>query len=143
MDSTSAYPYCHGTNIADPAFGSQRSCDEFVAPVQELGPHVAALGMRFYTGDMFPEELPQSNLHRRTRIMESQQQDRLPRHPGAPKWQQGGQLMSHSQKAGYRANRTGEDQSNVLVMPDGSLLVYRTTRPVSSIASAIQTDLAL
>ena len=50
------YPYCHGTNIADPAFGAQRGCGEFVPPVQELGPHVAALGMRFYTGNMFPAE---------------------------------------------------------------------------------------
>ena len=25
-------------------------------PVQKLGPHVAALGMRFYTGSMFPGE---------------------------------------------------------------------------------------
>ncbi|MDE0332490.1 MAG: PQQ-dependent sugar dehydrogenase [Nitrospinae bacterium] len=50
------YPYCHGTDIADPAFGAQRGCGEFVPPVQELGPHVAALGMRFYTGNMFPAE---------------------------------------------------------------------------------------
>ena len=32
------YPYCHGTDIADPEFGAQRGCGEFVAPVQELGP---------------------------------------------------------------------------------------------------------
>jgi glucose/arabinose dehydrogenase len=50
------FPYCHGANISDPEFGDLRSCDEFTPPVQELGPHVAALGMRFYTGSMFPEE---------------------------------------------------------------------------------------
>ena len=50
------YPYCHGTDIADPDFGAQRGCGEFVPPVQELGPHVAALGMRFYSGSMFPAE---------------------------------------------------------------------------------------
>ena len=50
------YPYCHGADTADPRFGSQRPCSEFVAPVLELGPHVAALGMRFYTGSMFPEQ---------------------------------------------------------------------------------------
>ena len=49
------YPFCHGRNIADPEFGSQRSCSEFQSPVQKLGPHVAALGMRFYNGQMFPE----------------------------------------------------------------------------------------
>lgn len=48
------FPYCHGGTIADPQFGSQRACSEFVAPAQNLGPHVAPLGMRFYTGTQFP-----------------------------------------------------------------------------------------
>jgi glucose/arabinose dehydrogenase len=47
------FPYCHGAAIADPDFG-KFECDDFVAPKKNLGPHVAALGMRFYTGDMFP-----------------------------------------------------------------------------------------
>jgi glucose/arabinose dehydrogenase len=50
------YPFCHGGDIPDPKFGDKRDCDEFADPVQNLGPHVAALGMIFYTGDMFPEE---------------------------------------------------------------------------------------
>jgi len=50
------FPYCHGRDIADPKFGQKHSCAEFTAPAQELGPHVASLGMRFYTGDMFPGE---------------------------------------------------------------------------------------
>jgi glucose/arabinose dehydrogenase len=50
------FPYCHGGTIADPQFGETRACDEFTPPAQPLGPHVAALGMRFYTGQMFPEE---------------------------------------------------------------------------------------
>lgn len=49
------YPYCHGKDISDPRFGSGKSCQDYVGPEQELGPHVAALGMIFYTGDMFPE----------------------------------------------------------------------------------------
>ena len=48
------YPYCHGGTIADPEYGRQRTCSEFVAPAQNLGPHVAPLGMRFYTGTQFP-----------------------------------------------------------------------------------------
>lgn len=48
------FPYCHGGTIQDPEF-SERSCAEFTKPVLELGPHVAALGMRFYTGKMFPD----------------------------------------------------------------------------------------
>lgn len=50
------YPYCHGTDIPDPSFGKQRSCAEFTPPMQNLGPHVAALGMRFYTGEQFPKQ---------------------------------------------------------------------------------------
>src|SRR5262249_24636692 len=48
------YPYCHGGDIADPEFGKKHNCSEFIPPAQKLGPHVAALGMRFYTGSMFP-----------------------------------------------------------------------------------------
>jgi glucose/arabinose dehydrogenase len=50
------FPYCHGASIADPHFGEQASCVEFTRPAIALGPHVAALGMRFYTGAMFPAE---------------------------------------------------------------------------------------
>jgi glucose/arabinose dehydrogenase len=49
------YPYCHGGSIADPEFGAKRACREFTPPAQPLGPHVASLGMRFYTGSQFPE----------------------------------------------------------------------------------------
>jgi glucose/arabinose dehydrogenase len=48
------YPYCHGKNISDPEFGAKRKCSQFTPAALELGPHVAALGMRFYTGKMFP-----------------------------------------------------------------------------------------
>jgi glucose/arabinose dehydrogenase len=48
------YPYCHAGTIADPEFGSRAPCSAFTAPAQRLGPHVAALGMRFYTGSQFP-----------------------------------------------------------------------------------------
>ncbi len=50
------FPYYHGKGIPDPEFGKIRKTQEFTPPAQELGPHVAALGMRFYTGTMFPEE---------------------------------------------------------------------------------------
>jgi glucose/arabinose dehydrogenase len=48
------FPYCHGGNISDPEYGDKRPCKEFTSPRQNLGSHVAALGMRFYTGTMFP-----------------------------------------------------------------------------------------
>ena len=49
-------PYCYQGNIADPELGWGHSCSEFVPPVALMGPHAAALGMRFYTGTMFPAE---------------------------------------------------------------------------------------
>ncbi len=50
------YPYCHGGYISDPEFGSKRACSEFTPPARNLGPHVAALGVEFYTGGQFPPE---------------------------------------------------------------------------------------
>jgi glucose/arabinose dehydrogenase len=46
------FPFCVGT-WNDPAM-PRRNCSEFAQPAAMLGPHVAALGMRFYTGQMFP-----------------------------------------------------------------------------------------
>ncbi|MEN0003829.1 MAG: sorbosone dehydrogenase family protein [Bacteroidota bacterium] len=48
------YPYCHQGNMADPEFGKKRSCTEFTPPIQNLGPHVAPLGLEFYTANQFP-----------------------------------------------------------------------------------------
>ncbi|MBU2946461.1 PQQ-dependent sugar dehydrogenase [Zobellia uliginosa] len=53
------YPFCHGGTIKDPEFGDQHPCSDFIAPVQTLGAHVAPLGVKFYTGDMFPEKYKQ------------------------------------------------------------------------------------
>lgn len=53
------FPFCHGGSIADPSLGGGRKCSEFTPPVQKLEPHVAALGMRFYTGQQFPAEYRQ------------------------------------------------------------------------------------
>jgi glucose/arabinose dehydrogenase len=116
------YPYCHGRTISDPEYGRKHTCDEFTAPAAELGPHVASLGMRFYTGDLFPKEY-------RDRIF-------IAEHGS---W-------NRSEKVGYRITVvTRDDQGrtsysvfaegwlqgqrawgrpvDVLVMPDGALLV--------------------
>jgi glucose/arabinose dehydrogenase len=50
------FPYCHGGDKVDPEFGKGHSCSEFTGPAAKVGPHTAPLGMRFYTGAMFPEE---------------------------------------------------------------------------------------
>ena len=50
------YPYCHQGDTPDPDFGQGRSCSEFAPPLVKLGPHVAPIGTRFYTGNLFPPE---------------------------------------------------------------------------------------
>jgi glucose/arabinose dehydrogenase len=48
------FPYCHQGNFTDPEYGWGHSCSEFSKPAALMGAHTATLGMRFYTGDMFP-----------------------------------------------------------------------------------------
>ena len=50
------YPFCHQGNVLDPEFGKGKDCADYVPPAALLGPHVAALGMKFYRGNMFPEK---------------------------------------------------------------------------------------
>ncbi|MCB2212665.1 sorbosone dehydrogenase family protein [bacterium] len=51
------YPYVHGDGIEDPEFHElMPDTVEWTAPERELGPHVAALGVDFYEGAMFPRE---------------------------------------------------------------------------------------
>jgi len=55
-DQHFGYPYLHGNDVWDPKFGEDGKpmADLFKKPVQELGAHVAPLGVIFYTGNMFP-----------------------------------------------------------------------------------------
>jgi glucose/arabinose dehydrogenase len=48
------FPYCHAGDIPDPKYGKMRQCNEFAVPALKLDPHVAPLGMKFYTGSLFP-----------------------------------------------------------------------------------------
>ena len=50
------FPFCHGGDTPDPEFAAMGSCADATPPVQQLGPHVAPLGVRFYTGEMFPPD---------------------------------------------------------------------------------------
>lgn len=116
------YPYCHGGTIPDPEYGGKHGCDEFTPPAVQLGPHVASLGMRFYTGAMFPPEY-------RNQIF-------IAEHGS---W-------NRSEKSGYRITLVSRDDQgalrysvfaqgwlqgqkawgrpvDLLVMPDGALLV--------------------
>ncbi len=47
------FPYFYGKNTPDPKF-SGKDPSGCVPAALNLGPHVASLGMRFYTGSMFP-----------------------------------------------------------------------------------------
>lgn len=50
------YPYCHAGDIPDPKYGAKRDCNKLTPPAAKFDSHVAPLGMRFYTGEMFPAE---------------------------------------------------------------------------------------
>src|SRR5688572_26041714 len=50
------YPYCHSGMMTDPDFGWGKDCKNYTKPAALIGPHTAPLGMRFYTGSMFPEK---------------------------------------------------------------------------------------
>jgi glucose/arabinose dehydrogenase len=48
------FPYCHANGIVDKDIKVPNACEGVIFPAATLGPHAAALGMRFYTGNMFP-----------------------------------------------------------------------------------------
>ncbi|RJP24363.1 MAG: sorbosone dehydrogenase family protein [Deltaproteobacteria bacterium] len=48
------FPYIHGKFLPDPDFGGKWRPHGFTPPELELPAHSASLGMRFYTGTMFP-----------------------------------------------------------------------------------------
>jgi glucose/arabinose dehydrogenase len=50
------FPYCHAKGIPDQDFKKADPCKGVTLPVTLLGPHAAALGMRFYKGKMFPKD---------------------------------------------------------------------------------------
>lgn len=49
-------PYCHQGDLLDEEFGKDKNCSDYTPPVAKLNPHGAALGLTFYTGKMFPAE---------------------------------------------------------------------------------------
>lgn len=117
------FPYCHGGTIADPQFGAEHPCSAFAPPAQNLGPHVAPLGMRFYTGTQFPAAYrdqvfiaEQGSWNRSTKIGYRVTLVRLDGNGRAVRyetfaegWLDGGSFWGRP--------------ADVLVAPDGSLLV--------------------
>lgn len=119
------YPYCHGGTIKDPEFGNKRPCSDFIKPAQNLGAHVAPLGLKFYTGKMFPGEY--------------QNQLIIAEHGSWDRSKKNGYKLSlvkvdaNSKATSYTPFATGWlDESSqkvwgrpvdVLLLPDGSMLV--------------------
>jgi glucose/arabinose dehydrogenase len=116
------FPYCHGGTIADPEFGQARSCDEFTPPAIPLGPHVAALGMRFYTGEMFPAEYQgqifiaehgswnrSTPIGYRVMLVRLEGSEAVSYEPFAEGWLRDGQTLGRP--------------VDLLILPDGSMLV--------------------
>ncbi len=122
------YPYVHQGDTLDPQFGAGHNPSEFTPPAMRLGPHVAAIGMRFYTGDMFPAEYKNQIL-----IAEHGSWDRskkigyritIVRLDGKKAVSYEDFATGWLSKSGYNAWGRPAD---VLVLPDGSLLVSDDT----------------
>jgi len=50
------WPYCYGQNTPDPKYNDPSKCIDTLPPFVELQAHSAPLGLRFYTGQGFPEK---------------------------------------------------------------------------------------
>ena len=118
------FPYCHGREILDPKFGAKQDCSKSTPPAVELDAHVAPLGMRFYTGNMFPKQYhnqifiaEHGSWNRRTKIgyrlewVELEADKVINKEVFAEGW-----LVEEQNIAWGRP-------VDVLVMPDGALLV--------------------
>jgi glucose/arabinose dehydrogenase len=116
------YPFIHGDDIRDPEFGEGVDINKYAKPAIKLGPHVAALGMRFYSGDMFPAEFKNqifiaehgswnrnSKLGYRVMLVKVNGNNAVSYEPFAEGWLQGDSVSGRP--------------VDVLVMPDGSMLV--------------------
>jgi glucose/arabinose dehydrogenase len=118
------YPYIQGGYIVDPDFGAGHRPADYTPPLQDLGAHVAALGMRFYTGGMFPPEYRNAII-----IAEHGSWNRTAKNGYRLTMVR---LDAQGQSRGYETFAAGWLQpgdkvwgrpDDVLVMPDGSLLV--------------------
>ena len=126
------FPYCHAGEVKDPEFGDKRPCSDFQAPARKLDPHGAAIGMRFYTGSMFPAEYRNQifiaehgswnrsvPIGYRVMLAKLEGNNVTSFTPFAEGWLQG---VGNSQGARTTGQTWGRP-ADVFVMPDGALLV--------------------
>src|SRR5881397_206689 len=118
-------PPCQGGECVCPVIGDKHYVGHhtrFTPPAINLGPHVAAIGMRFYTGTMFPPEYrnqifiaEHGSWNRRVPIgyrvtlVRLEGNKAVKYEPFAEGWLQGSAAWGRP--------------ADILVMPDGSLLV--------------------
>jgi len=116
------FPFCHGDGLRDPEHNGGRACGEFTPPARLLGPHVASIGMRFYTGTMFPKKYrggvfiaEHGSWNRSTPVGYRVSFVKI----------EGGRATAYEPFAtGWlRGSSASGRPADVLVMPDGSLLV--------------------
>lgn len=116
------YPFCHGGDTPDPEFSKQRDCAEFIPPAAKLGAHVAPLGLRFYTGNMFPNKyknaifIAEHGSWNRTSPVGYQLVAAFPQADGSA-------VTEVFAEGWLEGARTTGRPVDVLVAPDGSLLV--------------------
>jgi glucose/arabinose dehydrogenase len=126
------FPYCHAGEVKDPEFGSKHACTEFQPPARKLDPHGAAIGMRFYTGTMFPAEYRNQifiaehgswnrsvPIGYRVMLAKIEGNKATSFTPFAEGWLQGVATSQGTRTTGQTWGRPAD----VFVMPDGALLV--------------------
>ena len=117
------FPYCHQGDVLDKKFGKGKDCTDYTAPVAKLDPHGAALGLAFYEGEMFPAEYKN-----RLFIVQHGSWNRSEKSGYqilVLDVQPDGKLLEQKVFAsGWMENEKSWGRPNdVLVMPDGALLV--------------------
>lgn len=115
------FPFCHGKNISDPKFGKDHSCSDFTPPVVDLPAHVAALGLKFYKGSMFPKEY-----HHNMFVAEhgSWNRDTKIGYQIARIKNENNQLKSQTFISGWlQGDKVWGRPVDLLMMPDGSMLI--------------------
>lgn len=115
------YPYCHQGDTPDPEFGRGRACSEFAAPVVNPGAHVAARGMRFYTGCQFPAEYRHSIFIAEHGSWNRSKKNRLSHPARRGLGRQSGDARGLRRR--LAAGRIGVGAVDIEVMRDGPLLV--------------------
>ena len=118
------FPYCHANGIPDPDIKKPNACAGVTMPAALTGPHSAGLGIKFYTGNMFPQELSERRVHCAARLLEPRAEVRL-----STWWLPESTAARPSIEpfmTGFLDERTNAFHgrpSYVLQMKDGSLLV--------------------